>query len=94
MQTPRVDVRRLLRVLLFAGVLPLTALILIDLAVGLWPILTIFGAAVVLPLGSFLVSRAALDEFNRVIEEVAPLEDALEEEALEDELAGSNASND
>ena len=85
MQTPRVDVRRLLRVLLLAGVFPLTALILTDLAVGLWPILTIFGTAVVLPLGSFLVSRAALDEFNKVIEEVAP---------LEDEAAESDASAD
>ena len=81
MQEPRVDIRRLLRVLLFAGIVPLIFLIWIDLASGYWPIFTLAGIAIFLPLGSFLVGRAALDEMNKVIDEVAPLEEELDEDA-------------
>ena len=80
MQEPRVDIRRLLRVLLIAGIMPLTFLIWIDLASGYWPIFTLAGIAIFLPLGSFLVGRAALDEMNKVIEQVAPLGEESDEE--------------
>ena len=84
-QSPRVDVRRLLRVLHLAGLLPLTVLIWLDLISGLWPILTLFGTAIFLPLGSFLVSRTALEEMNKVIKEVAPLEEDSAEADLAEE---------
>lgn len=84
MQEPRVDTQRLLRVLLFTGIIPLTLLIWVDLASGYWPIFTLAGIAIFLPLGSFLVGRAALDEIKKVIDEVAPLEDELDEGAIDD----------
>ena len=79
MQEPRVDIRRLLRVLLLTGIVPLAFLIWVDLASGFWPILTLVGTVVFLPLGSFLVGRAALDEMNKVIDEVAPLDEASDD---------------
>lgn len=72
MKAPRVDVRRLLLILLLVVMLPLTVALLLDLALGSWPLLTVFCALLVLPAGTFFLSRAALNEMNKVIEEVAP----------------------
>jgi hypothetical protein len=74
MNGPRVDVKRLLRVLFFSTVLPLSAMTLFDYYSGLWPVLTLFSLVIILPIGTFLTSHAALDEMNKVIAEVAPLE--------------------
>ena len=75
MKAPRVDVRRLLLILLLIVMLPLTGALMFDLALGSWPLLTIFGAVIVLPAGTFFLSRAALNEMNKVIAEVAPPDD-------------------
>ena len=47
---------------------------LIDYYAGSWPILTLFSLIIFLPFGAFFTSRAALDEMNKVIAEVAPPE--------------------
>ncbi len=75
MNGPRVDVRRLLKVLLLSMLLPLGAMIVLDYFVGTWPFLTIISLAVILPIGTLLTSRAALTEMNKVIAEVAPPDD-------------------
>ena len=75
MDGPRVDVRRLLKVLLLSMLLPLGAMTVLDYFVGTWPFLTIISLAVILPIGTLLTSRAALTEMNRVIAEVAPPDD-------------------
>jgi hypothetical protein len=93
MQEPRVDIYRLLRILLLAGIVPLVFLVALDLASGLWPILTLFGAVIFLPLGSYLVGRAALDEMNRVIEEVAPLVEESSDKRSDGEVSGADESD-
>lgn len=47
---------------------------LIDYYAGWWPVLTLFSLIIFLPIGAFFTSRAALDEMNKVIAEVAPPE--------------------
>ena len=60
---PRVNTKRLLTVLLLAGVIPLSLLIGLDVLLGWVPLLTLVGLVIFLPLGSFLVIRTALEEF-------------------------------
>ena len=87
MKAPRVDVRRLLLILVLVVMLPLTIALLLDIAVGSWPLLTLFCAVIVLPVGTFFMSRAALNEMNKVIEVVAPPDDdefSAEELSIED----------
>ena len=74
MNGPRVDVKRLFRVLFFSTVLPFSVMLLLDYSSGLWPILALFSVVIVLPIGTFFTSRAALDEMTKVIAEVAPPE--------------------
>ena len=74
MNGPRVDVKRLLRVLFFSTVFPFSVMLLVDYYSGLWPVLALFSLVIILPIGTFLTSRAALDEMNKVIAEVAPTE--------------------
>ena len=74
MNGPRVDVKRLLRVLFFSTVLPFSEMLILDYYSGLWPVLALFSVVIILPIGTFLTSRAALDEMNKVIAEVAPPE--------------------
>ena len=71
---PRVNTKRLLTVLLLAGVIPLSLLIGLDVLLGWVPLLTLIGLIIFIPLGSFLVIRTALEEFSRIIEDVAPVE--------------------
>ena len=71
---PRVNTKRLLTVLLLAGVMPLSLLIGLDVLLGWMPLLTLVGLVIFIPLGSFLVIRTALEEFSRIIEDVAPVE--------------------
>ena len=73
-QRPRVNTKRLLTVLLLAGVIPLSLLIGLDVLLGWVPLLTLVGLVIFIPLGSFLVIRTALEEFSRIIEDVAPVE--------------------
>lgn len=72
MNAARVDVWRLIRVLFFSTLLPLSTMMLVDYYSGLWPVLTIFSLIIILPIGTLLTSRAALDEMNKVIAKVAP----------------------
>ena len=55
-----------------SALVPLGILMLIDHYAGWWPVLTLFSLLIVLPIGALFTSRAALDEMNKVIAEVAP----------------------
>ena len=68
----RINVRRALKALLATLVIPMTAAILLDLATGLLPLLTIAGVVICIPLATIVVNRTLLEEMNRVIELVAP----------------------
>lgn len=71
---PRINLKRLVTVLLLSGVVPLSLLIALDIVVGWLPLLTIVGLLIFVPLGSFLVVRTALEEFTRIIDDAAPAE--------------------
>ena len=91
-QRPRVNTKRLLTVLLLAGVIPLSLLIGLDVLLGWVPLLTLVGLVIFIPLGSFLVIRTALEEFSRIIEDVAPVEpDETEGDADQSQHDGSDA---
>ncbi len=83
----RVDAVRLLRILLFGAVLPILLLIVLDVYSGLLPLLTILGLFIFIPAGSFFIIRAALEEFSKVVADVAPPDD-------EDDDARSIGAND
>lgn len=68
----RIDVRRLSRNLLLFLVLPLSLALAGDAILGVWPILTVVAVGLAFPIAGFVVSRAALDEMERVIQSVAP----------------------
>lgn len=72
--------------LLVSGVIPLSLLIAVDVLAGWVPLLTLVGLLIFIPLGSFLVIRTALEEFSRIIEDVAPA-DPEESDAHVDETA-------
>jgi hypothetical protein len=90
MNGPRVDVQRLLKVLLLSMVLPLTAITFIDYFVGFWPFLTIISLTIILPIGTLITSHAALTEMNKVIAEVAlPDGDDLDNGMIEPKMHGA-----
>ena len=70
-----------MRILLLTAVVPLSLLIALDILAGLLPLLTIMGLCIFIPAGSFFIVRAALDEFSRVVDEVAPV---IDEDGLPD----------
>jgi hypothetical protein len=74
MQTKRINIRRLTLGVLVSLVLPLVIVVLLDLNLGLTPLLTIVASVVLIPLSSIIVIRSVLSELDRVIQEVAPLE--------------------
>lgn len=74
MSTARMNVRYLGNTVLYSLILPLTIAVLLDLNLGWQPILTIGASLIFIPLASLIVIKATLAEFNRVIEQVAPVE--------------------
>lgn len=68
----RIDLRRLLTLLLVWVVMPLALTFSLDLLLDTLPILTIVGLLIAVPVGGYFVMRAALQEMDRVIAQVAP----------------------
>lgn len=69
---PRIDVWRVLKALLFTLVVPVTAAVVVDLASGLLPLVTIAAALICIPLATIVVNRTLLAEMDRVVALVAP----------------------
>lgn len=59
---------------LWSLVLPLAIAILLDFSLGSMPLITIGASIIFVPLSSLIVIRATLAELDRVIQQVAPLE--------------------
>lgn len=78
---PRIASRRLLSRLLWALLLPVAAAFAADAALDTAPLLAVVATVVCIPLATLLVSRAALVELNKVIQQVAPAEVAPGEPA-------------
>ena len=80
---PRIASRRLLSRLLWALLLPVAAAFAADAVLGTRPLLAVAAAIVCIPLATVLVSRTALTELNKVIQQVAPA-DAADDEPTPD----------
>ena len=76
----RIDLWRLSRSFLLFLVLPFVVAIALDLATGLWPILTIAAVVLVFPFAGVVMIRKVNAEMQRVIEIVAPAAPAEEGE--------------
>ena len=74
---PRIATGRLLKRLVWALLVPVTAAFAADAALGTSPWLAVAAALICIPLATLLVSQAALHELNKVIEQVAPPEEAV-----------------
>ena len=59
--------------------LPVAVAFAADAALGTTPLLAVVAAVVCIPLATVLVSRAALTEMGKVIQQVAPAETAHDE---------------
>lgn len=79
MQSARIDTQRLIKAMLIWLILPMTACIALDVSLDLLPWLTLSASVIIFPLASVMITRTALFEFNKVIQEVAPDEDELGE---------------
>jgi hypothetical protein len=82
MQATRIDVRRIAKLLAITAGLPLIVGVLIDLFFGTSPMATIVLGFLAIPLASVLVLRTTLNEFDRVIAQVAPK--PADEQTLDD----------
>lgn len=68
----RIDWRKLLLPTLLIMVLPTVTAFALDVWLGSLPLITIVAILICFPLATFLVTKIALQEMDRVIAEVAP----------------------
>ena len=69
---PLIDWRKLLLPFLFIMVVPSLSAILVDYWLGSLPFVTIIAIIICFPTATFLVTKTALQEMDRVIAEVTP----------------------
>ncbi len=69
---PRINVWRLGRNVILALILPVSLAIVVDMIVGLWPIVTLIVASFAFPIAGIVVIRSTMQELRRVIQELEP----------------------
>ena len=79
---PRINTRKLAAIFLLGLLLPVSAAMVIDLSLGSLPTVSIVAIVICFPVAAILISRTALRELDRVIQEVAPPEPE-EEDAID-----------
>ena len=84
---PRIDIWRLGKRVLVALVIPCTLAIAIDAVAGTWPWITLAVASLAFPIAGFVVMRAAVQEMQKVIQEIAPEQAEEVEQADGDSIA-------
>lgn len=72
MPKTRIKLRPLITALVVGVILPISIAYFIDSKLGTLPIATTAAIILFMPLGAIWLSRASLDELDRVIAEVAP----------------------
>ena len=70
----RINILRLLRNVTVSLVLPLAFAMLVDMQFGWFPLVTIGAIVIFIPLSTVIVIRATLAEFDRVIQQITPLD--------------------
>ena len=83
--TVRIGLGRLTMSVLLSLVLPMLVVVLIDYNLGLMPWLTLIASIILIPVSSFIVIRATVAEFERVVQVVAPpeVDSSRDEDILE-----------
>ena len=76
----RLNIPRLLRKVIVSLVLPSICAMLIDKQLGWFPLVTIGAIVIFIPLSTVVVIRATLAEFDRVIQQITPLDPGHKEE--------------
>jgi len=71
----RINVRQIGLIFAATLVIPLAVGVFVDIVFGTVPMATLVLGFIAIPLSSLFVLRSTLSEFDRVIQEVAPLED-------------------
>ncbi len=87
---PRLQLWPLTLRLLLSLVLPVCVALLLDWSLGTMPWLTLATSLICIPLASVIVGGAALSDFERVIEQVAP-EEAVGLDTSEEAVTDSDA---
>lgn len=72
MPKTRINLRPLITALFVGVIVPISIAIFVDIRLGTLPIATIAALILFMPLGAIWLSRVSLNEFDRVIDEVAP----------------------
>ncbi|MFO7632644.1 MAG: hypothetical protein R6W76_08905, partial [Caldilinea sp.] len=91
-QPTAIDWRRLGLRLLFTLILPVTIAFLFDQWLGTSPFLAMAIGLICIPVATFAVIRMALTELDRVIAEVAPLEQQFDEDVEVSIAANGNGA--
>ena len=68
------DIWRLTRLVIISLVLPVLVAVVADYLLDTLPWITIMVSLVVIPLSSIVVIRASLVEFDKIIQDVAPVD--------------------
>ncbi len=76
----RINSLRLLRKVIVTLVLPVAFAMLLDRQLGWFPLVTIGASVIFIPLSTVVVIRATLAEFDRVIQQITPLDPGHKEE--------------
>lgn len=76
--TIRIDLWRGVKALLLTLVIPMSIVVISDMAMGTLPWLTIAGVIICIPLATVVVNRTVLAEFDRVVAIVAPEEEPVD----------------
>ena len=71
---PRIDTRKLATIFGLGLLLPVSTALAVDLLSGTFPFISVVVIVVCFPVATFLMSRTALRELDRVIQAVAPPE--------------------
>lgn len=80
MMAVRINSLRLLRKVIVTLILPVALAMLIDRQLGWFPLVTIGASVIFIPLSTVVVIRATLAEFDRVIQQITPLDPEHKEE--------------
>jgi len=80
MMAVRINSLRLLRKVIITLILPVALAMLIDRQLGWFPLVTIGASVIFIPLSTVVVIRATLAEFDRVIQQITPLDPEHKEE--------------
>ena len=73
---PRISVKLIGSRMLMSVIGPVTVAMVVDFVTGSWPLLTLICATIAIPVGGILVLRTTMHELQRVLDELAPVDES------------------